>query len=87
MTRDDVRDIVIGDVLPMYSRLQDVLEQKLDKGDAEFNEVVHWMRESEPMLNMLVDTVYELQREVQEHRDLITQVAWSSLIDETGESD
>lgn len=87
MTRDDVRDIVIMDVLPMYSRLDDMLNHKLDKSDADFDELVCWMRESKPMLDMLVDTVYELQREVQEQRDLITQVAWSSLIDETGERD
>lgn len=87
MTRDDIRDIVIMDVMPMYSRLDCMLNQKLDKSDAEFNEVVRWMREFKPMLDMLVDTVYELQRKVQEQRQLITQVTWSSLIDKAGESD
>ena len=87
MTRDDVRDIVIMDVMPMYSRLDCMLNQKLDKSDAEFNELVHWMKGTKPVLDLLADTVYELQREVQEQRHLITQVTWSSLIDEAGESD
>lgn len=87
MTRDDVRDIIMVDVLPMYSRLDDMLNQKLDKSDADFNELVCWMKETRPVLDILANAVCELQCEVQEQRQLITQVAWSSLIDETGESD
>lgn len=87
MTRDDIRDIVIMDVLPMYSQLNDMLNQKLDKSDADFNELVCWMKETKPVLDILADTIFILQREIQEQRELITQMTWSSLIDETGESD
>lgn len=87
MTRDDIRDIVIMDVLPMYSQLQEVLNQKRDKNDADFDELIRWMKETKPVLDVLIETVFALQIEIQEQRQLITQVAWSSLIDETGESD
>lgn len=75
------------DVLPMYSRLQDMLDQKRDKDDADFDNLVCWMKETKPVLDILTETVFALQREIQEQRELITQMTWSSLIDETGESD